>query len=209
MAASLRARPARRDLRPDQRDEPRRPGRHRDRTRRPRPLRGHRLFRREGAGHALWRARRRPPRLPGLCRPHCRRSAPHHGLARPRRRCARPAGRWWPAAATRRAHHSLPQRPAAGPCPKAGRPAARSRRARPQHLSDLLPWPAHGHLRRLRRRKVGAFVDAGPLRAGRRQHHRPGRRTRAERSRNSCRTISGRMASPARSSWSRPRTSRR
>ena len=41
-----------------------------------------------------------------------------------------------------------------------------------------LPRPAHGHLRRLRRRQVGAAVDAGAQRGGRRVGHWPGRRTR-------------------------------
>ena len=39
-----------------------------------------------------------------------------------------------------------------------------------QHLPDLLPRPAHGHFRRLRRRQVGAAVDAGAQRRCR--HHR-------------------------------------
>jgi flagellum-specific ATP synthase len=46
----------------------------------------------------------------------------------------------------------IPQRTTAGPRTQARRCAARSWRALHQHLSHLLPWPAHGHLLRLRRR---------------------------------------------------------
>ena len=78
-----------------------------------------------------------------------------------------------------------------------------------QYVPDLLPRPAHGHLRRFRRRQIGAAVDAGAQRRCRRHRDRPGRRTRprgagifAGRSRRG-------RASRARSWWSRPRTSRR
>ena len=37
-------------------------------------------------------------------------------------------------------------------------------RAGAQHLPDLLPRPAHGHLRRFRRRQIGHALDAGPQR---------------------------------------------
>ena len=67
---------------------------------------------------------------------------------------------------------------AAGACPHAGRRAARSRRARAQHLPHRLPRPAHGHLLRLRRRQIGAAVDAGAQRVGRHLGDRPGRRAR-------------------------------
>ena len=65
---------------------------------------------------------------------------------------------------------ALPQLAAAGPFAQARRRAARSRRARAQYLPDLLPRPAAGHLRRLRRRQVGAAVDAGAQ--CRCRHHR-------------------------------------
>ncbi len=70
--------------------------------------------------------------------------------------------------AAKRLPGSIPQRAAAGAFAAPGRQAARSRRARAQHLPDLLPRPAHGHLRRLRRRQVGAAVDAGAQRRCRR-----------------------------------------
>ena len=73
---------------------------------------------------------------------------------------------------------SVPQCAAAGACPPAGRRPARSRRARAQHLHHLLPRPAHGHFLRLRRRQVGAAVDAGAQRRGRRLGDRADRRAR-------------------------------
>ena len=59
---------------------------------------------------------------------------------------------------------SVPQHAAAGACAPPRRRAARSRRARAQYLHHLLPRPAHGHLLRLRRRQIGAAVDAGAQR---------------------------------------------
>ena len=73
---------------------------------------------------------------------------------------------------------ALSQQPAAGAFAPACRPPARSRRARAQHVSDLLPRPAHGHLCRLRRRQVGAAVDAGAQCRCRCRRHRADRRTR-------------------------------
>ena len=89
---------------------------------------------------------------------------PDRGLARPRRRRAWAGRSTAGPAAAGPAAHALQGRSAAGPCPPPRRRAARSRRARDQHLPDLLPRPAHGHLRRLRRRQVGAAVDAGAQR---------------------------------------------
>ena len=67
---------------------------------------------------------------------------------------------------------------AAGACPHAGGRAARSRRARAQYLPHRLPRPAHGHFLRLRRRQIGAAVDARAQRVGRYFGHRAGRRAR-------------------------------
>ncbi len=103
---------------------------------------------------------------------------PSTGLARPRGQRDGRADRRQGAAAAGAVAYALPQLAAAGAFAQAGRRAARSRRARAQYLPDLLPRPAHGHLRRLRRRQVGAAVDAGPQRRCRRLGHRPDRRTR-------------------------------
>ncbi len=73
---------------------------------------------------------------------------------------------------------ALPQLAAAGAFAQARRRAARSRRARAQYVPDLLPRPAARHLRRLRRRQIGAAVDAGAQRRCRHLGHRPDRRTR-------------------------------
>ena len=100
------------------------------------------------------------------------------GLARPRRQCHGRADRRQGSAAGRAVALSVPQRAAAGACPPARRRAARSRGARAQHLHHLLPRPAHGHLLRLRRRQVGAAVDAGAQRRRRRLGDRAGRRAR-------------------------------
>ena len=160
-----RARPDGRGRRADPRHVGRRPGRDRDRPARPHPLRGGGLFRRQCAADAVRAARRRAPRLP-------RRGA--------RRRAAavRPSPGWLGRVVNAMGEpidgkgplppgpspYPLPQRAAARACPPARRRAARSRRAGAQHLHDLLPRPAHGHLRRLRRRQVGAAVDAGAQR---------------------------------------------
>ena len=142
------------------------------------PVRGGRLFRRPRAGHAVCRARRRAARLP------------RGGVDAPPARCARPSAgsaassTRWASRSTgsgrcRRARAlSVPHLAAAGACAPPGRRAARSRRARAQHLHHRLPRPAHGHLLRLRRRQVGAAVDAGAQRRRRRLGHRPGRRAR-------------------------------
>ena len=112
----------------------------------------------------------------------CRRAAgavrPSERLARPRRqRHGRADRRQGPAAVRdRRPIRSAPRRRRR--MRAAGRRAARSRRARAQHLPHLLPRPAHGHLLRLRRRQVGAAVDAGAQRRRRCLGDRPGRRTR-------------------------------
>ena len=73
---------------------------------------------------------------------------------------------------------AVPQPAAAGAFAQPRRRAARSRRARAQHLPHLLPRPAAGHLRRLRRRQVGAAVDAGAQCRRRHLGDRPRRRTR-------------------------------
>ncbi len=99
-------------------------------------------------------------------------------LARPRRQRAGRADRRARAAAAGAGALFLPLVAAAGACPPPRRRAARSRRARAQYLRHLLPRPAHGHLRRLRRRQIGAAVDAGAQRGRRRFGDRPGRRTR-------------------------------
>ena len=74
--------------------------------------------------------------------------------------------------------YAVPQYAAAGACAPPRRRAARSRRAGAQYLPDLLPRPAHGHFLRLRRRQIGAAVDAGAQRRGRCHGDRAGRRTR-------------------------------
>ena len=74
--------------------------------------------------------------------------------------------------------YPLRNRAAAGACAQARAGQDRSRRARAQHLPDLLPRPAHGHLRRLGRRQVDAAVDDRALHRGRRDRDRPGRRAR-------------------------------
>ena len=100
------------------------------------------------------------------------------GLARPR------ASTPWASRSTARARCRAGPRPIRSATRRrrrmraARRRAARSRRARAQHLHHLLPRPAHGHLRRLRRRQVGAAVDAGAQRRRRRVGHRAGRRAR-------------------------------
>src|ERR1700733_3262747 len=65
------------------------------------------------------------------------------------------------AVAARAPPNALSRRAATGAFAQARRRPARSRRARAQHLPDLLPRPAARHLRRLRRRQVGAAVGAG------------------------------------------------
>ena len=131
------------------------------------------------------------------------------GLARPGGQRHGRADRRQGPAAVGPAALSVPRAAAAGPCPPAGRRADRPRRARAQHLRHLLPRPAHGHLLRLRRRQVGAAVDAGAQRRRRRLGDRADRRARprgagipAGRSRRG-------RAWPARSWWWRPPTSRR
>ena len=106
---------------------------------------------------AVRRPRRRRPRLQG------------RGRRMPSRWCARPragSAAWstrWASRSTARVRCStatiaypLRNQPAARPFAPARRRQDRSRRARDQHLPHLLPRPAHGHLRRLRRRQVGA-----------------------------------------------------
>ena len=173
------------------------------------PLRGGRLFRRPRAGHAVRRARRRAARLPGGGRVRRRRDPAVRALARPRgQRHGRADRRQGPAAAGAGAL-SVPHLAAAGACPHAGRRAARSRRARAQHLPHLLPRPAHGHLLRLRRRQVGAAVDAGAQRGGRHLGDRPGRRARPRGAGIPAGRSRARPAWRARWWWSRPPTSRR
>ena len=103
---------------------------------------------------------------------------PSAGLARPRRQRDGRADRRQGTAAAERVAGAVPQFAAAGACAQARRRAARSRRARDEHLPHLLPRPAARHLRRLRRRQVGAAVDAGAQRRCRRVGDRPGRRAR-------------------------------
>ena len=103
----------------------------------------------------------------------------------------------------------LPQFAAAGACPHAGRRAARSRRARAQHLPHCLPRPAHGHLLRLGRRQVGAAVDAGPQRVAPTYRSSVWSANAAARCRSSCRTIWVRPAWRVRWWWYPPPTSRR
>ena len=143
------------------------------------PLRGRRLHRAERAADAV-------APLEGVrrgCRARCHFccccGASVAGLARPRRQRHGRADRRQGPAAARSLALSVPQCAAAGPCAQARRRAARSRRARAQHLPHLLPRPAHGRVRGLRRRQVGAAVDAGAQRRGRRFGHRPRRRARA------------------------------
>ena len=74
---------------------------------------------------------------------------------------------------------SLARRPAPRPRAAPRRRPARSRHSLHQHLPDHVRRPAHGHLRRLRRRQVGAALDARPLHRRRRGGDRPRRRARA------------------------------
>ena len=173
------------------------------------PVRGGRLFRRQCAADAVRAARRRAARLPRRGVVGAGGGAAVAGLARPRGQCHGRADRRQGPAAVGAVALSVPGVAAGGPCPPAGRRAARSRRARAQHLHHLLPRPAHGHLLRLRRRQVGAAVDAGAQRRGRCLGDRADRRARprgagipAGRSRRG-------RAWRARSWWSRPPTSRR
>ena len=99
-------------------------------------------------------------------------------LARPRHQRDGRADRRQGAAAAGAVADAVPQLAAAGAFAQARRRAARSRRARAQYLPDLLPRPAARHLRRLRRRQVGAAVDAGAQCRCRHHGDRPGRRTR-------------------------------
>ena len=177
-ARRRRARASHRDRRTCRGDASRRAARHRDRSRR-RSLRGHRLLGRAGARHAV----RRPCRA---CAAAARRMCamrmdgvqPSNGLARPRRRRPRPPHRRQGAAAAGR-RASIPSGPIRRrPCAPPRRRAARSRRAGHQHLPDHLPRPAHGHLRRLRRRQVGAALDDGALHGRRRRGDRARRRAR-------------------------------
>ena len=99
-------------------------------------------------------------------------------LARPRRQRDGRADRRQGAAAGRAVALSVPQSAAARACAPARRRAARSRRARAQYLPHLLPRPAHGRVRRFRRRQVGAALDAGAQRRGGCLGDRAGRRAR-------------------------------
>ena len=96
--------------------------------------------------------------------------------------------------------------PAASP---AHRRAAAARRPRPRHDDAVRPWPAHRHLRRVRRRQVHAARHDGPRHRGRRHRLRPGRRARP----GGPRVPRGRPrytgAASGSSPSSRPRTSRR
>ena len=123
-----------------------------------------RLLRQQRCGDAVRGARRRAARLPRRRSP-----MPPAGAAVGRPGSAASSTRWASRSTARgrcrRARRlSVPQLAAAGACAPARRRAARSRRARAQHLPHLLPRPAHGHLRRLRRRQIGAAVDAGAQR---------------------------------------------
>ena len=157
-------------------------------------------FRRPCAAHAVRRARRRAAAA----------AAPWWT---PRdRRAIRPAERWLGRVVNamgepidgrgrcRRARRLL--RSATAPPPaharRRVRRAARSRRARAQHIPHVLPRPAHGHLRRLRRRQIGAAVDARAQRGGRYFGDRPRRRTRPRGAGVHRRTISARTVWRAR-----------
>ena len=85
-------------------------------------------------------------------------------LAGPGGRCDGPADRRQGAAAVRRRAVSISEFAAGRACAGADRQAARSWRARAQHVHHLLPRPAHGHLLRLRRRQIGAARHAGAQR---------------------------------------------
>ncbi len=181
----------------------------RSRASRADPLRGGRLFRRQCAADAVCAAGRGAARLPGGGVGGAGGGAAVAGLARPgRQRHGRADRRQGPAAVGADAL-SVPGVAAGRPCPQARRRSDRSRRPRAQHLHHLLPRPAHGHLLRLRRRQVGAAVDAGAQRRRRRLGDRADRRARPRgagippgRPRRS-------RAWPARSWWWRPPTSRR
>ena len=130
-------------------------------------------------GDAVRRPRRGAARLPRRDR-QCRRpgaAVSRHGSAASSTRMGEPIDGKGP----------LPQGPspmpvsqlaAAGAFAQAGRHAARSRRPLPEYLPDLLPRPAARHFRRLRRRQIGAAVDAGAQCRCRHHGDRAGRRTR-------------------------------
>ena len=99
------------------------------------------------------------------------------GLARPRHQRHGRTDRRQGAAGAGAIANALPQFAAAGAFAQAGRGAARSRRPCAQHVPDLLPRPAARHLRRFRRRQIGAAVDAGAQRRCRHYCYRPDRRT--------------------------------
>ena len=99
-------------------------------------------------------------------------------LARPRRQRDGRADRRQGPAAARAVALSVPQCAAARACAPPRRRAARSRRARAQHIPHLLPRPAHGRVRGLGRRQIGAALDAGAQRRGRRVGDRARRRAR-------------------------------
>ena len=173
-----RPRPDGRDRRSDSRDVGRRPHRDRDRRQPLHPVRGDRLHRQQRRGDAVRRPRRCQARLP--CR-HRQCGGPGTAfavVARPRHQRDGRADRRQGAFAAGAVADALSQFAAASAFAQARRRSARSRRAGAQHLPDLLPRPAARHLRRLRRRQVGAVVDAGTQ--CRRRHHRdrPRRRTR-------------------------------
>ena len=174
-----RARPAGRGRRADPRHVGRRARDDRDRRTARDPVRGRGLHRTERAADAVRAARRRAARLPRGVSPRWRPRCGH-----------RPAGSgaWstpWASRSTARGRcrpgpspYPFRNRAAARACAPPRRRAARSRRARAQYLPHLLPRPAHGRVRRLRRRQIGAALDAGAQRRGGCVGDRPGRRAR-------------------------------
>ena len=133
-----------------------------------RPRRGRRGVRRRHDRDA-----RRPHRLPARRRARPRHRPPDDRpdrlrAARPRARRDRPPDRrQGPARSTTSACRSTPRRPPRMERARIDTPVA-TRRARARHPHHRRPRPAHGPLRRLRRRQVVAAVDDRP-RHGRRR----------------------------------------
>eukprot|EP01136_Pigoraptor_vietnamica_P041969 Opistho-1_new@15558 len=142
------------------------------------PLRGGGIQRRPGAADALRGPGGRQARLQGPGLAGAGGDPAERRLARPGgQRAGRADRRQGPAAAGRRSH-AVSRLAAGRPYPPARGQAARHGCACDEHLPDLLPRPAHGHLRRLRRRQVGSAVDDRPQCRCRRLGDRADRRTR-------------------------------
>ena len=142
------------------------------------PVRSRGLPRRPGPDHA---ARQRGRREPGRARRFRRPAASDpswDGMAWPRARRLRPTGRRQGPAAAGTGGLSHQGAAAIGPCPRTRRREIGAGGAGDERLRHLLPGPAHGHLRRLRRREIHAFGHDGAQYRRRRHRDRIGRRAR-------------------------------